>query len=704
MKVTQEDYNAGLLALQVYDRIHTRTPFGRTTTLVENARWNNGRKVLAYYNADLAINESWKKKNIENYINDAGQFLNSLNESYHKDGYHIGMTGTTEGTIYVGKDNINDPYEFNNSEGEYMYEQECAYRQYLINKANCQKQLKGMITEAAILSNDQLGIVERIDAVYSINEGLGDSISDGWNKFKAFMQKIWNKFLEFIARTINTDKGYLDKYKDIIIHRKWKGDGTITTDAQYSVGITRLAQFTVSTPTVDNIKTPLTKNEDTDLKNMQGILMPEFRSKGANTDFKDFCKHWFKGGDGKAGTYDMSEGELNFTDMFNWCYNYDKVKKTLEKNYGVMSNAITVFQNAAKDVIQGQQAQGQPQGQGQGQGQGKGKAQPPPQQQTTFSKGGSIPAKGFAVAQGTEMNGNDTYIEFSVDGKVQKVKVDPPKNNGQGSSRPEIKNRGLAGKVGLLKQAKSKQEFDSILSESKISLNCSLGHIILEDITYNSKPGSGSTNNAGNQLNNLNQKNGSVRVANDTSGRLAGSGLTEEDLNKKMSYYQSASSDIFSAMLTAAETIKKDYMKLIKKHVQSYIGEDKDSENKIAQRAGSDNSVSINYDKHIAKWFDAQGNLKPGTELANLQNKENNNPDDAAKAEINQFLHDVSQSPDHKTPQGTVSRTYGTIAEYIEAMQSYREMKNQQNQQQQQPQGQGQGQQQQQQRSGGYIT
>lgn len=630
MKVTQEDYNAGLLALQVYDRIHTRSPFGRATTLVENAKWDNGRKVLAYYEAHLAIDEPWKKANRDRFISDSGEFLNRLNEAYHKDGYHIGMTGITEGTIYVARDAENNNYEYNSSEGEYMYEQECAYRQYLINKANCQRQLRGMVVEAAILSDNQISISEKVDKLYALNEGLGDSVKDAWGKFKAFLSKIWQKFSEFIARTVNTDKGYLERYKDIILHRKWKDDQKdLEIDAQYTVGITRLSQFTVATPTADDVNNKLTGNDDTDLKFYQKKLMPAY---GSNTtvEFPDFCKHWFKGGDGKGGKHNLTSGEINFTDMYNFCYNYKKIYNNLNKNQGIMQNAATVFENAAKEAMN--------------------------KEQTPTPKTPSPAPKSTGKIYDQIIN-NKYYT------KEEKAEydalADDPANTPNGKTKAEKQKEWLQKNPG--QDTKTAPETNSFKYRGK------LGTFILEDVTTSSS-GGGTTASPSN-FGNMNTKAGSVRQMADTSTRV--DKQEEADLTKKLGFFTSASGDLFAAMCTAAETIKKDYMKIIKMHVQSYLGEDKDSENKTAQQTGTNRTVNITYtDAEKAfvtkpdtqKGFGGAIGLQSLNSLKTLEQSEDPNE----KAKVNEFLNYVANL--HKSQNGGPMRTYSSISDYEEAI------------------------------------
>lgn len=651
MRVTQEDYNAGLLALQVYDRIHSRSPFGRSTTIVENAKWDNGRKVLAYYESHLSIDEPWKKENREQYISDGGKFLNRLNEAYHKDGYHIGMTGLTEGFIYVARDAENNNYEYNSSEGEYMYEQECAYRQYLINKAYCQKQLRGMVVEAAILSDDQISISEKVDKLYSINEGLGDSVKDAWGKFKAFLAKIWQKFSEFIARTVNTDKGYLEKYKDIILHRKWKDDQKdLDIDAQYTVGITRLSQFAVATPTAQDVNNKLTGNDDTDLKTYQAKLMPAYR--GNNTvDFADFCKHWFKGGDGKGGKHNLTGGEINFTDMYNFCYNYKKIHNNINKNQSIMQNAATVFENAAKEHLNKQKQPTAAPAQPDDKNKQNGSA-------TTTDKKSNYPETIIVK----DDKGVDVTRHVSA---AEKTSYDQEIST---AGNDKTKLKGVYSKY--ISKGKSNDEFNNLTESFKYKGK--LGTFVLEDVGVSSNTGgtgatSGSFGRAGVKAGNT------VQMA-DTSTKV--DPQEEKDLTKKIGFFTSASGTLFASMCTAAETIKKDYMKIIKMHVQSYLGEDKDSENKIAQQAGTNRDVNIKYDDDEKGWVNNQDssvviNNKNYGSLNAMKEKEKNE-DPKVKAEVNEFLNALARKhPSNPNDQSSApSRTYGTIEEYIQAVQS----------------------------------
>ena len=663
MKVTQEDYNAGLLALQVYDRIHTRSPFGRATTLVENAKWDNGRKVLSYYNADLAINESWKKKNIENYINDAGQFLNRLNEAYHKDGYHIGMTGITEGTIYVARDAENNNYEYNSSEGEYMYEQECAYRQYLINKANCQRQLRGMVVEAAILSDNQISISEKVDKLYALNEGLGDSVKDAWGKFKAFLSKIWQKFTEFVARTINTDKSYLEKYKDIILHRKWKDENkNLEIDAQYAVGITRLSQFTVATPTAADINQALAATDEDSLKFYQKKLMPAYTN-NQTVEFNDFCKHWFKGGDGKGGKHDLTSGEINFTDMYNFCYNYNKIISNLNKNQGIMNNAATVFQNAAKEAAGKKRDEAA--------AAAAAKAAPPQ----------------VASIRVTDAKGDDKSKTSK--GKWTKIIVtyDELDNTGKTIGQGKTKEITLTNpydevntKCNELRQKTKvediKESFDHYRYKGK------LGTFILEAVGT-STSGGGTASNPSN-FGNMSTKGGHVRQMADTSHSVD-SKQTDADIDKKVGFFTQAASSVFSSMCTAAQVIKTDYMKIIKMHVQSYLGEDKDSDNKIAQQAGTNRTVDIKYTDEEIKLASPNSTATlningKNYKLDELEKLDQNDPNN--KAIINDALNILSNLHKETNSQAPL-RTYSSISEYREAVNAQVQAAQSQTQQQQ---------------------
>ena len=134
-----------------------------------------------------------------------------------------------------------------------------------------------------------------------------------------------------------------------------------------------------------------------------------------------------------------------------------------------------------------------------------------------------------------------------------------------------------------------------------------------EKATFGSGSGSGGTNTSKSSFSpnasafgnatgsgNVTQHQGVNNV--DSSGKVTHAVSAEDmkddakNLVTKVNMYTSTASTVFAGMCTAAQTIQKDYMAVIKRHVQSYLG-DKESPNAAAQSATTNNVSDPNMAK-----------------------------------------------------------------------------------------------------------
>src|SRR5574344_1528588 len=121
-------------------------------------------------------------------------------------------------------------------------EMESEYIRYLSGRMDQQDRLDRYISECVILSETTTNSC-KITKIAALNETVGSAIKDMWTKFKTFISKIWNKFMEQITKMCAQDQTYLNKYKDIIIKNKLKFEFTVT--GNYMVGISRLVNHPV---------------------------------------------------------------------------------------------------------------------------------------------------------------------------------------------------------------------------------------------------------------------------------------------------------------------------------------------------------------------------------------------------------------------------------------------------------------------------
>lgn len=154
-----------------------------------------------------------------------------------------------------------------------------------------------------------------------ITEGVGEKVKNTLDKIMKFLSKIWGKFKEFIAKVFESDKKYLERYKDIIL-RKPPKDADIEMCNYVKNGA---------------------------LKSLQNDVVPLFNYKQLNDNAKElktYCKNtspymkYYKNSELTVSqnyvTYFTEKTEtvkattLNMTDLFNYIYNF---KSDMEKKF-----------------------------------------------------------------------------------------------------------------------------------------------------------------------------------------------------------------------------------------------------------------------------------------------------------------------------------------------------------------------------------
>lgn len=631
--------------------------------------WVNDAMPIGIFNFAEAV-DPWNESQVHEYEEAAAEFLDEMNTKLHVPGWHVDLNGMHEGTVILCKDR-NEDVSMSSSEGDYGYTHEAAYLNYLDHKAMMQRQLKTMVREALVLTDETKSIDESVEELFAVNEGAGDFINDAWTKFKNFFAKLWQKFNEFIARNLNTDKNYLTKYKQIILNKEVQIP-SFDVDANYVLGVKNLSQFSVYTPSASDINNFPNSPDNGGDKIVQQKFMPAFKSAG-NVEFADFCKSYFKGGQQK---YTFTKDNLNMSDLFNYCYNYDKIVATINKDRTAMENAIRSFQQAAQDLD---------------------KNVTPP------SPGNPVPAAGGGASAGTPPNpqsGNGNPAQSG----------NPQQGQGNGTPKPAVDDaakKAQQAKIDSAQQAfdTAKKAYDNAkaanpkdpslqaklnaanaaekaLADAKSAAmkESALFGSISEALKVN-KAGatpSGTTattvNANNNNFGNVSKNGTTLRdKAGDDASKLANN--NQEVLRAKLTMYTSTCSTIFASMLTAAETIDKDYMGIIKAHVQSYLGNT--NADNVNANAMTNNGQNINFAD------DAIANMEQ--QIATINSTQDTNQ----KTTLTNNLLNYAASASGKDQQGNPVRTFKTVDELQQVIDAIKAQKQaQQSQQQQGQQGQ----------------
>ena len=215
------------------------------------------------------------------------------------------------------------------------------YNDYLFNKIHNEQVLNAEINKQLIMTESTtLAQKERkLSALYEAK--IGDSCKSAWNKFTEFIKSLFGKFMESITKLLFSYKKYLEKYRDIILNKKFKINLSAPLPGDYIQGTKRC--FDTQIPDIqynDTYMKPL--KEGSDYEVLKLIIKNHTFDEGK--ELTDNLKEYFLGID--VGTIDSLD-KLNRADMYNFCYNAEKIEtqgnkdiQTLEKTSKVIETAI----------------------------------------------------------------------------------------------------------------------------------------------------------------------------------------------------------------------------------------------------------------------------------------------------------------------------------------------------------------------------
>jgi hypothetical protein len=219
-----------------------------------------------------------------------------------------------------------------------------------------------------------------------------------------------------------------------------------------------------------------------------------------------------------------------------------------------------------------------------------------------------------------------------------------------------------------------------------------LGNVVLEadGVTIGkgntgANVGGGSTNvNNANAFNNQGPNKTAIRTnaqtgtGADYAKQYGNDDKAMEALRTKVQAYSNTSTAIFSSMLTAAETIEKSYMTIIKAHVQSYLGKEDSTNNTLTQ------AVQNRTPNAKLNWNEDELNRRKA-QIADIKKLKANNDPKGTEQEA-QMLQDASDATG-KNERNMPNISYTTLDQVeadIDNLLTQIQAQKQQNQNQQQ--------------------
>ena len=382
----------------------------------------------------------------------------------------------------------------NNNGGRYIHDS--LYESYIESKIDSEDRLARALKEQMILKESDYSSITALH-----ESSLGDKIKIKWKKFVAFIKSLIARFMESINNILYNERGYLEKYKDIIINKEPKSDLTFSYTGNYEEGEKRITNTTIPLFEYQKYKNAFDAEDDGDLANtiMQG---KQFKYTDEETLDEQFKEYYLVTNDGvKTGKL----SDINMPDLYNFCYNFSKIKSITDKDLNRLDAST---KNIEKEIIKRMNS-----------------TTNQTTDQTVNSTATSTTDGGSANDNQSTSNQNESAI-FLEDGETDK------KDKPQGLQITSTDSDKQKGQTDFTKNANSTQNRD---------------------------------------------KN-AEKAAADRSGNAE-----IEDIQKAAEKWIRVCRPLIAAKCTACQQIAKDYMKIIKKHVESYVGKDNKSKDETTE-------------------------------------------------------------------------------------------------------------------------
>jgi hypothetical protein len=455
-------------------------------------------------------------------------------------------------------------------------------------------------------------ITEGYDDISILNEGVGDNLKNGWNKFVQFIKETFAKFAESMSNIFQTEKSWLEQYKDIILKKKPDENMSFDDFPPYDVGIQRISKATVPLFNPDGDANSLKDVESfitmvcPDISQSIGSLFPDGIDKNTSTGLTTY----FKGGESRNG---VKATDLNMTDLWNFCYNYKTLTGYIEKdNRAIMSsvtNANKAITTAIENLDQKQKQTNAPDptaGGGNqngnnsgGNGNGNGTQVDPkeslntkntiikllgnitdPQTSTdydTFKAQIDKATKEYTVTKDKLTDTDKQAVVTAINADIDKLNNSAIGRN-KGSSIDAVKESVIYA-IGYITEAIKRSPTDNSASKN----NSSTSGVYSDKTTQANKQNVTTSE----EDRNKNADNAMKNNNNDATKAV-------EEITNKLNVYQKCVQDIMVSKSAAIQTIFKDYMTVMREHVRSIVGKES-STAAVAQQASTNTVDSSKY-------------------------------------------------------------------------------------------------------------
>lgn len=426
----------------------------------------------------------------------------------------------------------NDTYSMNlNNSAASLYMYESVYANYIDNIISNEEALARSLKSAIPVTESSYS------NIIAITEGsLSDNIKARCSKLVEFIKNLFAKFMESLTKILLNQKDYLKKYEDIIKKKRPKAGLEVTYTGNYEEAIKRCINTQVPVFDYGKYGDALKKaiadgdgdNKDEDLVKaiMQGHSFTYDNGESLDTMLKNYFIN------AEAGEKTHAFSEMNFTNMYNFCYNFDDFEKNNKKDLTYLEQSTSAIEKYVTSQLNSQ---------------GETKAS------NNTSNTDNKPQASKQDAESKDNNDNKFYGE------------DKDNNNKFYGERYNIINN--LSSYNYFVEANESDNKETPAGKTGATINT----------------------NAPSQMSSYDNRDS---VSDDTkqSNANAAKDVQASDFTKMTDKWNNICRIIIGAKLNAVTQIAKDYMTIIREHVRSYIGKKDDSKDSRTAQQGDDYS------------------------------------------------------------------------------------------------------------------
>lgn len=222
-----------------------------------------------------------------------------------------------------------------NNGGSYMHD--TLYESYIQAKIDAEDRLAFALKENMVISEADYSNIRALQEAK-----ISDKIKAKWKKFIAFIKGLVARFMESLSNILLDEKDYLEKYKDIILKKKPKEDMEYSYTGNYTKGINRLINTEV--PLFDYYKYKNELEAEGDGALVQKIMSgKQFNYDDGETLAEQFKSYFLALEDGQQ---EGKFSNLNMTDIYNFCYNFNKIKGIVDKDINRLETSTRAIESA----------------------------------------------------------------------------------------------------------------------------------------------------------------------------------------------------------------------------------------------------------------------------------------------------------------------------------------------------------------------